>query len=145
MAMAKTTAYEEFYLEIDDGTGSNYSHYAGLMSKNFKLSASLADAEVPDADDESLPAVVVSGLKSVRETFEGTLTFIASDYDFYRAWMLKGDTRKVKVTIAKTQAQGGGHWTTPFVLNDFSMTSDMGSEAANASISLTSSGRSAAL
>lgn len=139
MAMVHTTAFEELYMEFADDNG-NYTHYAGMTTKNISHNTSLATSEVPDTD-EGLPATSVSGIKSITEEISGTLTMIPADYQFYRTWWQEGSARNVRVTVTKPQGNGGGRWVTSYILSSLKISGDANSEAMNLDITLTSTGK----
>lgn len=140
MAIVKVLPYEGLYMEFADAQG-NYTHYAGMNTKNWQRTSDLATSDVPDASDEGIPATKLSGVKAISEQISGQFTLVPKDLPFYMNWQANGDARQVKCTLTLPQADGGGHWTTAYVLADIKITGNMGEEAIVADLTLNSSGK----
>lgn len=120
MTIAKTVPFEGFVIAIGDGGSPEaFAARCGLMTKSADITASTASSDVPDCDDESLPATTITNVKSVGETLSGNGIFEKPDYSFWRGWAKSGAAKNIKVIIRGASADGAGYWIGSYVLTSF--------------------------
>ncbi|TIX45591.1 MAG: hypothetical protein E5V26_03330, partial [Mesorhizobium sp.] len=81
MARATTANFHQMVLEVEVTAGSGiYSKLCGLTSRGINRQSNMQTSEVPDCDDESLPAVVERAVQSQEVTISASGVWSAESH-----------------------------------------------------------------
>lgn len=98
MARATTANFHEFVLEIEwVASSGTYSRVCGLTSRGINRQSNMSTSEVPDCDDESLPAAVERAVQSQEVTISGSGVWSAESHEKMLDWWYSGATKNVRV------------------------------------------------
>jgi predicted secreted protein len=107
MALAVTTAYEEFVLEVEFTAGSGtFQTVCGLMDVDISRTNTTDSTEVPDCDDESLPFKIQRGVRTNDVTISATGVWALSSDAALKDWFYSGATKNVRIRNTKVVADG---------------------------------------
>lgn len=131
MAKAKTARFGEIVIEIEnapetDLEAGDWSKPCGVRTKGYNRTNNLDETEVPDCDDEDLPADVERDIRSrsAEITLAGALD--KEDLDLWDEWEADGSTRRVRITVPGNLAAGGRTYVQPFKLASFNLGAERG-------------------
>ena len=127
MALAKTKRFGEIAVEIQTGTSPEvWTKPCGVRTKGFNRTASMTETEVPDCDNEDLPADIVRDIlsRSAEIPLAGALD--SEDLDVWDDWWDDGDTRNVRITVPGNAASGGRTYVGGFKLGTFNLGAERG-------------------
>lgn len=98
MARAGTANFHEMVVEVewvaDSGT---YSKVCGITSRGINRQHNMQTSEVPDCDDESLPAAVERAVQSSEVTISGAGVWAKQSHENMLDWWYSGQTRNIRV------------------------------------------------
>lgn len=98
MARATTANFYQMVLEIETAAGSGvYTKLCGLTSRGINRQSNMSTSEVPDCDDESLPAAVERAVQSQEVTISGSGVWAAQSHEVMLDWWYSGATKSVRI------------------------------------------------
>lgn len=98
MARATTENFHEMVVEVETTPGSGvYSKLCGLTGNALNRTHNMATTEVPDCDDESLPAAVERAVQSSEVTLSGTGVWASQSHGTMMDWWYSGATKNIRV------------------------------------------------
>lgn len=103
MARATTANFHEMVVEIETAP-SVFSKICGLTGNSINRSHNMSTTEVPDCDDESLPAAVERAVQSSEVTLSGTAVWAAQSHELMMDWWYSGATKNIRVGHLKADA-----------------------------------------
>ena len=93
MARATTANFHQMVLEVEWVASSGvYAKVCGLTGRGINRQHNMATSEVPDCDDESLPAAVERAVQSSEVTISGTGIWSAESHGKLLDWWYSGST-----------------------------------------------------
>lgn len=103
MARAKTENFHEMVIEIEGETPGTFIKICGLTGNSMNRSHNMSTTEVPDCDDESLPAAVERAVQSSEVTLSGTAVWAAQSHGLMMDWWYSGATKTIRVGHLKAE------------------------------------------
>ena len=98
MARATTATFDKMVVEVEWTAGSGiYAKWCGLTSRGINRQSNMQTSEVPDCDDESLPAAVERSVQSQEVTISGSGVWSAESHGNALDWWYSGATKSVRV------------------------------------------------
>ena len=98
MARATTENFHEMVVEVETTPGSGvYSKMCGLTGNALNRTHNMQTTEVPDCDDESLPAAVERAVQSSEIVLSGTGVWAAQSHGTMMSWWYSGATKNIRV------------------------------------------------
>lgn len=98
MARATTENFSQLVIEVEWVASSGiYSKWCGLTSKGVNRQSNMQTSEVPDCDDESLPAAVERAVQSQEVTISGSGVWAAESNGKALDWWYAGTTKNVRI------------------------------------------------
>jgi hypothetical protein len=98
MARATTANFHQMVLEVEWVASSGvYAKVCGLTGRGINRQHNMATSEVPDCDDESLPAAVERAVQSSEVTISGTGIWSAESHGKLLDWWYSGSTRNIRI------------------------------------------------
>ncbi|TIL38523.1 phage tail tube protein [Mesorhizobium sp.] len=98
MARATTANFHQMVLEVEVTAGSGiYSKLCGLTSRGINRQSNMQTSEVPDCDDESLPAVVERAVQSQEVTISASGVWSAESHGTILDWWDGGATKSIRI------------------------------------------------
>lgn len=97
MARAKTENFHEMVVEIEGDTPGTFVKICGFTGNAINRSHNMSTTEVPDCDDESLPASVERAVQSTEVTLSGTGVWASQSHELMMDWFYSGATKNIRV------------------------------------------------
>lgn len=97
MARATTANFHQMVLEVETDTPGTYARLCGLTSRGINRSSNMSTSEVPDCDDESLPASLERAVQSQEVTISGSGVWAAQAHETMLDWWYSGATKNVRI------------------------------------------------
>lgn len=98
MARATTENFADMIVEVEWVAASGiYSKWCGLTSRGVNRQSNMQTSEVPDCDDESLPAAVERAVQSQEVTISGSGVWAAESNGKALDWWYSGATKSVRI------------------------------------------------
>lgn len=98
MARATTANFDKMVVEVEWTASSGvYAKWCGLTSRGINRQHNMSTNEVPDCDDESLPAEVQRAVQSSEVTISGTGVWASESHGKAMDWWYGGGTKSVRV------------------------------------------------
>jgi predicted secreted protein len=97
MARAQTANFHQMVLEVETATTGTFAKLCGLTSRGVNRQSNMETSEVPDCDDESLPAAVERAVQSQEVTIEGSGVWAAQSHQTMLDWWYSGATKMVRI------------------------------------------------
>lgn len=97
MARAQTANFHQMVLEVESETPGTWTRLCGLTSRGINRTSNMETSEVPDCDDESLPAAVERAVQSQEVTIEGSGVWAAQSHETMLDWWYSGATKNVRI------------------------------------------------
>ncbi len=127
MARAVTENFHEMIVEIETTPGSGtYSKICGLTGNALNRAHNMSTTEVPDCDDESLPAAVERAVQSSEVTLSGTGVWAAQSHGKMMDWWYSGATLNIRVGHLKAEPGDTEYETGPAYLVNLNHTRERG-------------------
>jgi Phage tail tube protein len=82
-------------------TGLVWSKLCGLTSRTVNRTTTIQTTQVPDCDDESLPAAVERAVQSAEVTVAGTGVWAAQSHGTLMTWWRAGTTKNIRIGNVK--------------------------------------------
>lgn len=127
MTRAVTEKFHEMVLEVETTPGSGtFSKLCGLTSRTINRTSNMQTSEIPDCDDESLPAAVERSVQSQEVTISGTGTWAAQSHGTMMDWFYSGATKNIRVGHLKAEPGDTEYETGPAYLATLNNTAERG-------------------
>lgn len=98
MTRATTANFHQMVVEVETTPGSGvYAKLCGLTSRGINRQSNMSTSEVPDCDDESLPAAVERAVQSQEVTISGSGVWASQSHETVLDWWYSGATKSVRV------------------------------------------------
>jgi len=97
MARAQTASFHQMVLEVETDTPGTYAKLCGLTSRGISRQSNMQTSEVPDCDDESLPAAVERAVQSQEVTISGSGVWAAQSHETMLDWWYSGASKNVRI------------------------------------------------
>lgn len=98
MARADTANFHEMVVEVEWVASSGiYSKVCGITSRGINRQSNMQTSEVPDCDDESLPAAVERAVQSQEVTISGAGVWASQSHGNMLDWWYSGATKNIRV------------------------------------------------
>lgn len=105
MARATTAKFHQMVLEVEVTPESGtYTRLCGLTGRGINRQHNMQTTEVPDCDDESLPASVERAVQSSEVTLSGSGAWAAESHGTMLDWWYSGATKSVRIHHANATA-----------------------------------------
>ncbi|MBW4985076.1 phage tail protein [Mameliella sp. CS4] len=107
MAIAPTAEYQDLVMEVEFTAGSGtYTRVCGLTNITINRSKNMADSQVPDCADESLPHYIKRAAQSKDIGISATGVWALTHHQKVYNWWSQDLTLNVRVTNAKVTSDG---------------------------------------
>lgn len=116
MARAQTANFHQMVLEVESTTPGTWTRLCGLTSRGINRTSNMETSEVPDCDDESLPAAVERAVQSQEVTIEGSGVWAAQSHETMLDWWYSGATKNVRINHVNAKAGDTQYETAPAYL-----------------------------
>lgn len=97
MAKAITEAFHEMVLEVEDATPGTWLKICGLTERGVNRTHNMQTTEVPDCDDESLPASLERAVQSSEVTIAANGVWAAQSHELVMDWWYSGQKQNIRV------------------------------------------------
>lgn len=105
MARATTENFSQMVIEVEWVASSGvYSRWCGLTSRGVNRQSNMSTSEVPDCDDETLPAAVERAVQSQEVTISGSGVWAAESNGKALDWWYSGATKNVRIQNVNAQS-----------------------------------------
>ncbi len=104
MAKAITEAFHELVLEIEDGVApGTWVKICGLTERGINHTHNMSTTEVPDCDDESLPAALERAVQSSEVTISASGSWAAQSHGLLYNWWRSAQPKNIRVQHVKAE------------------------------------------
>lgn len=128
MARANTANFHEMVLEVETETPGTFARICGLTSRGPSRSHNMQTSEVPDCDDESLPAAVERAVQSSEVTISASGVWAAQSHEMMLDWWYSGATKVIRIGHIKADVGDTEYETGPAYLVSLSNTAERGTK-----------------
>ena len=98
MARAGTANFHEMVVEVEwVAESGTYAKVCGITSRGINRQHNMQTSEVPDCDDESLPASVERAVQSSEVTISGAGVWAKQSHENMLDWWYSGATKSIRV------------------------------------------------
>lgn len=105
MARATTANFHQMVLEVEwVASSGTYAKVCGLTGRGINRQHNMQTSEVPDCDDESLPAAVERAVQSSEVTVGGTGIWSAESHGLLLDWWYSGATKNIRIQHVNAEA-----------------------------------------
>lgn len=129
MARAGTANFHEMVVEVewvaDSGT---YARACGITSRGINRQHNMQTSEVPDCDDESLPAAVERAVQSSEVTASGAGVWAKQSHENMLNWWYSGAPLNVRVHHVNAESGDTEYETGPAYLVSLSNQAERGTK-----------------
>jgi hypothetical protein len=99
-------------LEVEDETPGTWIKICGLTSRGINRTHNMQTSEVPDCDDESLPAAVERAVQSSEATVSASGIWAQQSHELVLQWWNSGQTKNIRIghleaAVGDTQYETG--------------------------------------
>lgn len=102
MARATTANFADMVLEVEWTKDSGvYSKICGLTSRGIDRKANTSSSEVPDCDDETLPASLEKAIQSYEFTISGSGIWSSESHENMMDWFYDGSLKNIRIHHVK--------------------------------------------
>jgi predicted secreted protein len=118
MARATTASFHQMILEVEFVASSGtYTKVCGLTGRGINRQSNMSTSEVPDCDDESLPAAVERAVQSQEVTVSGNGVWSAESHGKLLDWFYSGATKNIRIqhvlsAVGDTEYESGAAYLT---------------------------------
>ena len=128
MARAQTENFHEMVVEIEGNTPGTWSKICGLTSRTASRTSNMSTSEVPDCDNEALPASLERAVQSQEMTVSGTGVWAAQSHGVMMDWWYSGQTKNIRIGHLKAEAGDTEYETGPAYLVSLNNTAERGTK-----------------
>lgn len=121
MAQAKTIKFADQLMMIGDGAVPEvFAAPCGFTTLTLTVNIATNDTNVPDCNDPSLPAWLVSDEVSKQMVLSGDGVLDTDAFQIWRAWLLAGGEKNIRWFTTGVAANGGGWFSAPGIMSTYS-------------------------
>lgn len=121
MAQAKTLKFADQLMMIGDGAIPEvFSAPCGFTTLTLTVNIATNDTNVPDCNDPSLPAWLVSDEVSKQMVLSGDGVLDTDAFQTWRTWLLAGGEKNIRWFTTGVAANGGGWFSAPGIMSTYS-------------------------
>ncbi|WP_043620495.1 phage tail tube protein [Ensifer sp. ZNC0028] len=129
MTRAVTENFHEMVVEVETTPGSGvFAKLCGLTSRTTNRTSNMSTSEVPDCDNEALPAAVERAVQSQEVTISGTGVWAAQSHGTMMDWWYSGATKNIRVGHLKAEPGDTEYETGPAYLVTLNNTAERGAK-----------------
>jgi len=128
MARAVTENFHEMVVEIETATPGTWTKICGLTSRTASRTSNMSTSEVPDCDNEALPASLERAVQSQEVTVSGTGVWAAQSHGVMMAWWYSGATKNIRIGHLKAEEGDTEYETGPAYLVSLNNTAERGTK-----------------
>ncbi len=128
MARATTEAFHEMVVEIETSTPGTWAKICGLTSRTASRTSNMSTSEVPDCDNEALPASLERAVQSQEVTVSGTGVWAAQSHGVMMDWWYSGATKNIRIGHLKAEPGDTEYETGPAYLVSLNNTAERGTK-----------------
>ena len=126
MARAVTANFWELVLEVEDETPGTWIRICGLTSRGVNRTHNMQTSEVPDCDDESLPAAVERSVQSSEVTIAANGVWAAQSHEMMLDWWYGGVTKNIRIQHVNAAVGDTEYETGPAILQALNNVAERG-------------------
>ncbi|MGM4909121.1 phage tail tube protein [Rhizobium sp. 768_B6_N1_8] len=126
MTRAVTANFHEVVVEIETETPGVWSKICGITTRAINHTSNMQTSEIPDCDDESLPAAVERAVQSQEVTISGTASWAKQNHGTMMRWWRSGATKNIRVGYLKAEVGDTEYETGPAYLVTLNITAERG-------------------
>ncbi|MBZ9653547.1 phage tail tube protein [Phyllobacterium lublinensis] len=101
MARAITENFHEYVVEVESETPGTYAAICGLTTRGINRTSNMSTSEVPDCDNEALPAAVERAVQSQEVTISGSGVWASQSHEMMMDWWYSGATKNIRIKHTK--------------------------------------------
>lgn len=128
MARAVTENFHEMVVEIETATPGTWTKICGLTSRTASRTSNMSTSEVPDCDNEALPASLERAVQSQEVTVSGTGVWAAQSHGVMMDWWYSGATKNIRIGHLKAEEGDTEYETGPAYLVSLNNTAERGTK-----------------
>jgi hypothetical protein len=140
--MADPTTNSWTKLSIWPGDGASPEDFTakvcGLTTKEFTISATTSDTDVPDCDDPDAPSWTQRVVRSLSSGLNGAGIMVEEVLPFYRDWMISGEAKNVRIVL--TGQTVTGYFEGRYLLTNFGLPANLNDGKIGLSLQFASDG-----
>ena len=127
MARATTENFSQMIVEVEwVASSGTYAKVCGLTSRGINRQSNMSSNEVPDCDDETLPAAVEKAVQSQEVTISGSGVWASESHGKMMDWFYSGATKNVRVQNVNAEVGDTEYETGPAYLTQLSNSVERG-------------------
>lgn len=129
MARATTANFHQMVLEVEwVAESGTYTKVCGITGRGINRQHNMQTSEVPDCDDESLPAGVERAVQSSEVTVSGTAVWAKESHGKLMDWWYSGQTKNIRIQHVNAEVGDTEYETGPAYLQSLSNQADRGTK-----------------
>lgn len=128
MAKAITEAFHELVLEVEDTTPGTWLKICGLTERGVNRTHNMQTSEVPDCDDESLPAGLERQVQSSEVTIAASGVWAAQSHQLVLDWWYSAATKNIRIQHVKAEVGDTEYETGPAFLTSLNNVATRGTK-----------------
>jgi hypothetical protein len=97
MVRAVTENFAEMVLEVETEVPGAFARICGLTSRTVNRTSNMSTSEVPDCDDEALPAAVERAVQSQEVAISATGVWAKQSHGMMSDWWYSGATKNIRI------------------------------------------------
>ena len=125
---ATTENFHEMVVEIETLTPGVWSKICGLTGRTINRTSNMSTSEVPDCDNEALPASLERAVQSQEVTVSGTGVWAAQSHGVMMDWWYSGSTKNIRIGHLKAEPGDTEYETGPAYLVSLNNTAERGTK-----------------
>lgn len=129
MAYADTAKFSELVLEVEwVASSGTYAKVCGITSRGINRQSNMQTSEVPDCDDEDLPAAVERAVQSQEVTISGSGVWAKQSNGKMLDWWYSGATKNIRVRHVNAEVGDTEYESGPAYLSSLSNQAERGTK-----------------
>lgn len=129
MARATTANFHQMVLEVEwIAESGTFAKVCGITGRGINRQHNMQTSEVPDCDDESLPAAVERAVQSSEVTVSGTAIWAKESHENLLDWWYSGQTKVIRIQHVNAESGDTEYETGPAYLQSLSNQADRGTK-----------------
>jgi predicted secreted protein len=139
MALAVTAKFAEMSLHVETSTPGSYAAVCGLVDVEITHTVEVAEALIPDCDNEALPHVKERETISTEWSASASGVWAQSSHEMILQWALTGAVKNVRLVYAKASVGDVEFVTGPAILTSLTHSRTKG-QRVSAALQIVSAG-----
>lgn len=129
MAYADTAKFSELVVEVEwVASSGTYAKVCGITSRGINRQSNVQTSEVPDCDDEDLPAGVERAVQSQEVTISGSGVWAKQSHGRMIDWWYSGATKNIRVHHVNAEVGDTEYESGPALLTTLSNQAERGAK-----------------